>query len=46
MEKSGMRREAHFRQHLLRQNGEWLGRVFHVVLAEEYVGRAASPISG
>ena len=45
MEKLGMRREAHFRQHLLRETGEWWDEYFYALLAEEYFGRAASPIS-
>ena len=46
MEKLGMRREAHFRQALLRETGEWWDEYFYALLAEEYFGRAASPISG
>jgi RimJ/RimL family protein N-acetyltransferase len=46
MEKLGMRREAHFRQHLPRENGEWWDEYFYALLADEYFGRAISPVSG
>jgi len=46
MEKLGMRREAHFRQHLPRDNGKWWDEYFYAVLAEEYFGRATFPICG
>jgi ribosomal-protein-alanine N-acetyltransferase len=46
MEKLGMRREAHFRQALLRETGEWWDEYFYALLAEEYFARAAPPISG
>jgi len=45
MDKLGMRREAHFRQGLLRETGEWWDEYFYALLAEEYFGRAESPIS-
>jgi ribosomal-protein-alanine N-acetyltransferase len=46
MDKLGMRREAHFRQHLPRETGEWWDEYFYALLADEYFGRAVSPISG
>jgi ribosomal-protein-alanine N-acetyltransferase len=46
MDKLGMRREAHFRQCLLRDTGEWWDEYFYALLAEEYFGKAESPISG
>lgn len=46
MDKLGMRREAHFRQGLFREIGEWWDEYFYALLAEEYFGRAASPTSG
>ena len=36
MEKLGMRREGHFREHLLRDAGEWWDEYFHSLLAREY----------
>jgi [ribosomal protein S5]-alanine N-acetyltransferase len=46
MEKLGMRREAHFREHLLRETGEWWDEYFYALLAEEYFGRATGRVSG
>ncbi len=42
MQKLGMRREAHFRQHLPREPGVWWDEYFYALLAEEYFGRTAS----
>ena len=39
MDKLGMRREAHFRQALPRETGEWWDEYFYALLAEEYFGR-------
>ena len=36
-----MRREAHFRQGLYRDTGEWWDEYFYAVLADEY---AAAPL--
>jgi RimJ/RimL family protein N-acetyltransferase len=36
MEKLGMRREAHFRQGLYRETGEWWDEYFYALLAEEH----------
>jgi RimJ/RimL family protein N-acetyltransferase len=36
MEKLGMRREAHFRQALHREGGEWWDEYFYALLADEY----------
>ena len=41
MEKLGMRREAHFRQGLYRDTGEWWDEYFYALLAEEYFGGSA-----
>jgi [ribosomal protein S5]-alanine N-acetyltransferase len=41
MEKLGMRREAHFRQGLYQETGEWWDEYFYALLADEY--RATSP---
>jgi RimJ/RimL family protein N-acetyltransferase len=46
MEKLGMRRESHFRQHLRRETGEWWDEYFYALLAEEHFGRTASPAGG
>jgi RimJ/RimL family protein N-acetyltransferase len=40
MEKLGMRREAHFRRHLLRSEDEWWDEYFYAILADEYVGES------
>jgi RimJ/RimL family protein N-acetyltransferase len=45
MEKLGMRREADFRQCLPRDTGEWWDEYLYALLAEEYFGRAETPIS-
>jgi ribosomal-protein-alanine N-acetyltransferase len=42
MEKLGMRREAHFRQCLLQDTGEWWDEYFYALLAGEYFGLAGS----
>lgn len=44
MEKLGMRREAHFRQGLYRESGEWWDEYFYALLADEY--RRAAPAIG
>lgn len=44
MEKLGMRREAHFRQGLFRETGEWWDEYFYALLADEHV--AATPTGG
>ena len=36
MEKLGMRREAHFRQGLYQQTGEWWDEYFYALLADEH----------
>jgi ribosomal-protein-alanine N-acetyltransferase len=36
MEKLGMRREAHFRQGLYRETGEWWDEYFYALLADEH----------
>jgi RimJ/RimL family protein N-acetyltransferase len=36
MEKLGMRREAHFRQGLYQETGEWWDEYFYALLADEY----------
>jgi ribosomal-protein-alanine N-acetyltransferase len=36
MEKLGMRREAHFRQGLYQESGEWWDEYFYALLADEY----------
>ena len=36
MEKLGMRREAHFRRALHKENGEWWDEYFYAQLADEY----------
>jgi [ribosomal protein S5]-alanine N-acetyltransferase len=36
MEKLGMRREAHFRQALYQESGEWWDEYFYAILANEY----------
>ncbi len=41
MEKLGMRREAHFRQALHQESGEWWDEYFYALLAEEYFAAAA-----
>jgi len=41
MEKLGMRREAHFRQALHRETGEWWDEYFYALLADEH--RSAPP---
>jgi ribosomal-protein-alanine N-acetyltransferase len=46
MEKLGMRREAHFRQHILRETGERWDEYFYALLADEYFGGADSRIGG
>jgi RimJ/RimL family protein N-acetyltransferase len=38
MEKLGMRREAHFRQGLYQETGEWWDEYFYALLADEYLG--------
>ena len=43
MEKLGMRREAHFRQCIPRDTGEWWDEYFYALLSDEYFRRAASP---
>jgi ribosomal-protein-alanine N-acetyltransferase len=43
MERLGMRREAHFRQCLLQDTGEWWDEYFYALLAEEYFRRAEAP---
>jgi [ribosomal protein S5]-alanine N-acetyltransferase len=43
MEKLGMRREAHFRQHIHREGGAWWDEYFYALLAEEYFARAERP---
>ena len=45
MDKLGMRREAHFRQGLLRGAGEWWDEYFYALLADEYFGRAEASVS-
>jgi RimJ/RimL family protein N-acetyltransferase len=47
MEKLGMRREAHFRQGLYQQTGEWWDEYFYALLADEYFAAACvtSPVS-
>jgi len=35
-EKLGLRREGHFRQCILRPNGEWWDEYFYALLAQEY----------
>jgi ribosomal-protein-alanine N-acetyltransferase len=40
MEKLGMRREAHFRQCYLRDDGSWSDEFFYALLAEEWFARA------
>jgi RimJ/RimL family protein N-acetyltransferase len=40
MEKLGMRREAHFRQGLYRETGEWWDEYFYALLADEYLASA------
>jgi ribosomal-protein-alanine N-acetyltransferase len=42
-EKLGMRREGHFRQCILRPNGEWWDEYFYALLADEYFGRNGQP---
>jgi RimJ/RimL family protein N-acetyltransferase len=42
MEKLGMRREAHFRQALHQQSGEWWDEYFYALLADEYVTACAT----
>ena len=37
MEKLGMRREAHFRQGLYRETGEWWDEYFYALLAHEHI---------
>ena len=37
MEKLGMRREAHFRQGLYQESGEWWDEYFYALLADEHV---------
>jgi RimJ/RimL family protein N-acetyltransferase len=44
MEKLGMRREAHFRQHLPRPNGEWWDEYFYALLAQDHFGGAGAAI--
>lgn len=44
MEKLGMRREAHFRQCIPRERGEWWDEYFYALLAEEYFDRAEAPL--
>ena len=44
MDKLGMRREAHFRQCIPRDTGEWWDEYLYALLAEEYFGRAESAI--
>jgi RimJ/RimL family protein N-acetyltransferase len=41
MEKLGMRREAHFRQGLHQENGEWWDEYFYALLADEYSAASA-----
>ncbi len=41
MEKLGMRREAHFRQCILRPGGSWWDEYFYALLAEEYFASRA-----
>ncbi|MGH7748463.1 MAG: GNAT family N-acetyltransferase, partial [Candidatus Dormibacteria bacterium] len=43
MEKLGMRREAHFRQCLLRPSGEWWDEYVYALLRDEYVGGRGPP---
>ena len=47
MEKLGMRREAHFRQGLYQENGEWWDEYFYALLADEHfaASRQTSPSS-
>lgn len=42
MEKLGMRREAHFRQALHREDGEWWDEYFYALLADEYAASCQS----
>ena len=41
MEKLGMRREAHFRQGLYQETGEWWDEYFYALLADEYFAASA-----
>jgi RimJ/RimL family protein N-acetyltransferase len=41
MEKLGMRREAHFRQALYQESGEWWDEYFYALLADEYFAASA-----
>ena len=43
MEKLGMRREAHFRRALYRENGEWWDEYFYALLADEYLAAGRPP---
>jgi RimJ/RimL family protein N-acetyltransferase len=45
MEKLGMRREAHFRQGLYQETGEWWDEYFYALLADEHVAaeRSSAP---
>jgi RimJ/RimL family protein N-acetyltransferase len=42
MEKLGMRREAHFRQALHQESGEWWDEYFYALLADEYFAAPSS----
>ena len=44
MEKLGMRREAHFRQGLYRDTGEWWDEYFYALLADEYFALGDRPV--
>jgi RimJ/RimL family protein N-acetyltransferase len=41
MEKLGMRREAHFRQGLYRETGEWWDEYFYALLASEHLAASS-----
>jgi len=44
MEKLGMRREAHFRQALHQESGEWWDEYFYALLADEYFALGDRPV--
>jgi len=46
MEKLGMRREAHFRQGLHRESGEWWDEYFYALLADEYFAAPGAATDG